>query len=183
MLRRCRHHNQAPPLTSAFFSLSMSQDPVSKQSLPSQSNPNGRAVCPTPSNESPISDPYDLPTAGTHQTLEFYEYRDFLPRNDVFNVLNLASSSVHRHPARTPVYIGQLVFRSRKVQLEFDPEEKNMTWLMCAYALRGMRRFVKDKNMFFGWSFFVLEWDQGLGKDLVMGKGWLVNLLSGVKVS
>jgi len=44
-----------------------------------------------------------------------------------------------------------------------------MTWRMCANAVWGMRRFVQDVDMFFGWSFFIVD------RGRVVGKGWLTD--------
>lgn len=49
---------------------------------------------------------------------------------------------------------------------------------MWGNAIWGMRRFVKDMNMFFEWSFIVLE----VG-ERVVGNGWLVDISEGAKVS
>ena len=126
---------------------------------------------------SPVNDPYDFHPVGTGQIIEFYDYRAPLSRDEVVNAINLASFTAHKNPAENLIDTGQLHFTAGNVQLLLYPEEE-MTWRMWSNAVFGIRRFVKDKEMFFGWSFIIL--DRG---DHIVGKGWLVDISPSIETS
>ena len=126
---------------------------------------------------SPVHDPYDFHPAGTGQIIEFYDYRGPLSPDGVVNAINLASLSAHKRPAENLIDTGQMHFTARDVQLLLYPEE-DMTWRMWTNAIFGIRRFVKDKEMFFGWSFIIL--DRG---DHIVGKGLLEDISYSIETS
>lgn len=91
------------------------------------------------------------------------------------NVTYLASGVAHRRPPKSLIDTAQ-AFRSGDVLLQIYPEEE-MTWQMCANAAWGMRRFVQDVDMYFGWSLIILDRGQ------VVGMGWLTDMSADHKTS
>jgi len=105
---------------------------------------------------SPVNDPYDLYQPGTHQIVEFYDYRTSISSNSIMSVLKTATSSILDHPSDDLIGTEELQYWANEVQLLLIPSDR-MTWRMWHDAITAMVRFVVRKKMSYGWSFIVLE--------------------------
>lgn len=89
------------------------------------------------------------------EAVKFYDYRAFLPGNEVTKVLYEASFEACTH--RGELLVSELLrFTADSVQLSLTPRE-GMTWWAWANALWGMRMMVKDHEMYFEWDFTVVN--------------------------
>lgn len=98
----------------------------------------------------------ELRFAGNIRILEFYDYRAPIQPRTMVNVLNLAMSAAQTHEADTLIALRTMTLGSDEVRLILYPESQ-MTWDMWMTALMGMRSFVLNIGMHFGWSFIVME--------------------------
>lgn len=106
------------------------------------------------SSYSPVKDPYVTQPLGSNEIIEFYGYREHLPREKVIEILNNATFSALEHDGDTLIGAEPVQSRVDGLQLMVIPRE-NMKWRMWTTTLWWMRMAVKDKEMFFEWSFAI----------------------------
>jgi len=107
---------------------------------------------------------------GSDLSIKFSDYGLFLAREDVVRVLELATSSAFSHDADTIIGTVPLVSRTHDVTIIFIPPN-DTTWRMRTTALRGMQRAVRDRGIFFEWSFNLAK--VGLSEEGEIGYGRL----------
>lgn len=88
--------------------------------------------------------------------LEFYDYREPIPYKTIMDVLSAATSSALKHQDDSLIDTGQLGYWGDGVHLILYPEP-DMKWQMWRNAVVGMKKFVKLKQMSYGWSFIVMN--------------------------
>jgi hypothetical protein len=105
---------------------------------------------------SPVPDPYFALSVGSDLRIKFSDYGLVLAREDVVQVLELATSSALSHDADTVIGTVPLISRLRDVTLILITRN-DTRWRMWTTALREMRRAVRGRGIFFEWSFDLAE--------------------------
>lgn len=103
-----------------------------------------------------MSDPFAWHRVGSNKAVKFYGYGEYLPRQEVTQVLRTATSEGLTHLGELPVGSEPLQSWEDNVRLILIPRE-GMTWRAWSTALWGMRMTVQDKEMYFEWSFSVIQ--------------------------
>jgi len=118
---------------------------------------------------SPVSDPFIWHRTGSDESVKFYAYRAWLPRDKVIQVLYSATYNSYTH--RGELLISEpLQFRVDNIQLVLKPKE-GMTWWAWSTALLGFRIAVHDQDMYFEWNFTVISRELGdIGYGALTGR-------------
>ena len=127
------------------------------------------------SSPSPVPDPSVALPVGSDLSIKFSDYGLFLAREDVVRVLEMATSSAYSHDADTIIGTVPLVSRIHNVTIIFIPLNDS-TWRMWTMPLRGMQRAVRDRGIFFEWSFDLAK--DRLSEEGEIGYGRLNALLN-----
>ncbi|MCJ1456832.1 hypothetical protein MMC28_007197 [Mycoblastus sanguinarius] len=117
----------------------------------------------------PIPDPYNRRYPRLHQTLEYYDYREPLPKASVDSALHRAFKKCVTKNPKAIIDVSPLEFWSGDVQVLFYPREQ-VDWRMWSFALWAIGKFVGEEPFYYGFSFIVLQ--DALGD---VGYGVVVN--------